>query len=519
MPSENIVKDNIKSPAALAIIFIKTQPLLVTSNHDIFQFTGKYYELVDDFEMSRKVHKFYKDNNCIAFWRPGKSDEIIKSIKYDDMVNAVKFDDYDNMLNFKNGILNLDTMKFIAHSPEYYFSYCINIDYNPENKSAPVFTKFLFDLFTNRDGTVDKETVFNLIQIGGYLMYPKNKMEKLFMFIGDGANGKSVLIETYKMFFDRRFISSLSLTALSDEESFTRSSLIDSRLNISTEQKGGDIDPEEIKKIVSGEDITVKRKFKEAVNFKPNCKVLVASNNLPYLNDVTHGSGRRLFLIDFKNRFVSPAEYAKIETPAKKGIFPAANKEDLINDIKAEAPAILNLYLEGLLTLRSNNWIISETKNSEIIKEEYQESSDTLGVWLQNNYRLIEESDGDLIKKFASHPSVDKIYNEFRDWYEYNLPGKKFNYSKILLSKRIKDKFRVDVKRVWEYDEQLDMKKYACKYPLLRLIETYDESTGQGFADAEGGAEAVQTELPGGQGGLALPQDLGSVEGQADAAA
>ena len=209
----------------------------------------------------------------------------------------------------------------------------------------------------------------------------------MFIFYGQGANGKSMIMEhVYKMFFTKENMSALSLNTLSSESSFARHKLMHSRINFATEQKAGLIESEELKKIISGETISVDRKNRDWIDIEPNCKVLIAANRLPYFKDTTHGTDRRLHIFYFPNRFMHAKEYAQENDREERGIYLAENEDVMIANLKAEASAILNIFLVALQDLKKSGWYFPPTKNSQKIKQEYKEESDPVGSWLRETY-------------------------------------------------------------------------------------------------------------------------------------
>jgi putative DNA primase/helicase len=298
-------------------------------------------------------------------------------------------------------------------------------------------------VFTNDDGSPDFATIDNIIQLGGYLLYNQIKMEKMFIFYGGGSNGKSILIDyIYKPFFPKQFTSSLSLNILSDDSSFNREPLIYSRVNFATEQKASDLESDELKKIITGEDVEILRKYNpKPLNHKTNTKLVVSGNRFMRFKDTSEGLRRRLMIFNFMNRFeTNPMKYKKIVQPHKQRIFPAGNKDAMIEGLKEELPAILNTFLDGLRILRDNNWTFLESENNESVYKEYLNEADYLGTWLEETFVVDNDS--------TEYHTSKEILLMYKDWWEYNFPDKKFDTSTKLIGRRINDVFRVDSQKV-----------------------------------------------------------------------
>lgn len=407
---------------------------------DLYKYNGKFYEQFTDFDIDRLVRKFYLDHELTDKYNLSKARELKAMIKFDPHIVKDEFDDYDDLVNLNSGIYNYDTKELIPHSHKYKFTYALDVDYYPDKDAGdcPIFKKFLQGCFATR-GTweggfeYDEDVYENILRLCGYILYPVNRIEGLFIFLGEGSNGKSVLMDTLQIFFPNKYITRLSLNAISNGEGFTREGLIKSRVNFCSETKGGQIDSEELKKVASGEGITIQRKHTTAMEIKSRCKVVVSANNAPYFNDTTHGILRRLFFFNFKNRFMPIKDYELEKNPEARGIYRQIDKKWLEDNIKKEKTAIFKLFLDALDRFRNDEWQFVKSQNMEEIFEDYKEGADTLGTWILDHYEA-----GDPAYDFIP---VDDIYLRFRNWYDANF-SKKYGYSSVAVSKKIKDKFR-----------------------------------------------------------------------------
>lgn len=460
---------------------------------DLYHYNGKFYEPFTDFDIDRMVRKFYLHNELADKYNLSKSRELKAMIKFDPHIVQDDFDNYDDLVNLNSGIYNYDTKELIPHSHKYKFTYALDVDYNPSEDpgDCPIFKKFLQGCFARR-GTwengfeYDEDTYENILRLCGYLLYPVNRKEGLFIFLGEGSNGKSVLMDTLQIFFPAKYITRLSLNAISNGEGFTREGLIRSRVNFCSEAKGGQIDSEELKKVASGEGITIQRKHTSAMEMISRCKVVVNANNAPYFNDTTHGILRRLFFFNFKNRFMPLKDYNLEDNPEARGIYKQLDKTWLEDAIKKEKTAIFKLFLDALDRFRNDEWQFVKSQNMEEIFEDYKEGADTLGTWITEHYEI-----GNPATDFIS---VDDIYLRFRHWYDTNF-SKKYGYSSVAVSKKIKDKFRfsqpvrkyVDRIEYNEYGSPITVKFKATGYPLRerRDVDVFEQLRDFSYAETK----------------------------------
>jgi putative DNA primase/helicase len=469
--------DDIK-PASLIELsdyIINDIPPLAYSHGDLYYYNGKFYEELNTHGIGQYVYAFYL-KYAPQLWNPSKVDNIIKAIKHHPKIKQVnEFDYYENLININNGVYDFDAQKLLPHSSDYLFTACVDVNYDENSKDAPNFVRIVKDIFKNPDNSYDTESIENIFKLGGYLIYPQVKINQLFLFYGEGSNGKSIIMDDiYQMFFDKKFISALSLNTLSKESSFTRAKLMTSRVNFATEQKADVIESEELKKITDGSNISIERKFKESITFKPKTKIIVACNNLPKFKDSTYGTKRRLFIIKFKNKFITSKRlYRTIQNPQEKRIYLAANRDELVAKLKEEKSAIFNIFLIALKGLKENNWSFTESENMSEVLKEYNEESDPAGQWLDATFTLDENTD----IPARGFITLVEIMDKYKDWYDDNYHDRKFMVSSRSMGKKIRDIFRTEgimhfyKKSNGAYSTTIAFNLVVKKDPIWNLIE------------------------------------------------
>ena len=445
MAEEETKEKPSKSPVILSIQFLKTLALVISHKDELYIYDKTHFTPLKDKPLHRLIFKFFEDKKILPLWRKNKANEMVEALKVNSQIKDVEeLDPNKNLINLKNTVFNLDKLETQAHNQNNLFSYELDITHDPHLTSDdhPVFTQFLNDLFRNPDNTIDTDTKDLILFIMAYLIYPQIKMDKIFVFLGGGSNGKSILLEIIKIFFPKQYVTSLSLNVISNEESFSRNSLFWSRLNISTEQKAdkNKVSSEEVKKVASGEQISMRKLYNEPVDINPITKLILACNDFPYFQDNTDGILRRLCLVECKNQFLNKAKYAQFKDPQSHNVYPAKDKDELIKAIKKEKSAIFNTLITYLHELKERNWELPETANTEEIMEEYQEGADTLGAWLKEYYEVEDRPNR------KQEASVDILY-DFKEYYEENFPGKRFNYSIQVMGRKIKQIFKVNSAR------------------------------------------------------------------------
>ena len=454
-----IIKANMNNPIILAMYILEESSSIIRTGSDssntLYKYNGKCYDCLGSADIDKVVLDFMIKYDITKAW--SKLSHILRALKVHDSVKVVnELNPNKDLINLKNGVLNVKTKEFTKHSPHYYFDHCLDVEYDKDAKSCPVFINFLNSIFSK-----DTEVIENAIRLGGYLLDSSNKAEKFFLFDGNGGNGKSVLIDTYTMFFPERFsrplVTSISLDTLS-KEGFEKTDLIHSRFNQCAETKKGYYDAEFLKRMVSGDTITVSRKNLEPYTFRYQGKVIIGCNGLPSFTDTSDGISRRMLIFKFNNQYKEQSEIDSMRGN-KKNVF--LIDKSLKEKIKSEASSILNLFIEGLLRLKADDYKFINAKSSVDAISQVKNDSDSARQFLEENYEYDENS----------KISIDEIFYHYREWYRNNIHESNLKFRMNEMAKRIKDVFRIDsIGRFFFFDQALGKKVRKTAYNL-KLIE------------------------------------------------
>ncbi len=231
--------------------------------------------------------------------------------------------DHD-ILICKNGALHIPTRTLQDHSQQHYATSGLPYDYDPE-AAAPVW-EFVID--TCVPGSRDF-----LQEFAGYALTTDTLYELAIWLAGQPGGGKSTILEGLNAMLGAR----VCLLGLSDIEKsrFALTNLPGKTLAISTEQPGGYVAAVQmLNAIISGEPITVDRKFRDPVTIIPRAKIAWALNELPRVGSEGVGLFRRVKVLTLPP-------------------IPEQDRDPQVKEaVKLEGAGILNWALDGLARLR-----------------------------------------------------------------------------------------------------------------------------------------------------------------------
>lgn len=247
------------------------------------------------------------------------------------------------MLVFRNGMIDLEAVAantdpaLLPHDPRWFGTSVLPFDFDPAAK-CPEFKKFLRrvlerDPDTGKALTKGDRRLPLLQEWFGYTLLCDARFQKFLLMLGEGSNGKGVILNLWGQMLGEENVAHVSLDQLSGR--FALQPLIGKMANICGDLCEIDAVAEGVLKRLTGQDnITVDIKNRPAVTMAPTLKLVFGTNALPRFSDKSRGVWRRLVAMPFRV------------------VIPEAEQDELLADkLEAELPGILNWALRGLRRL------------------------------------------------------------------------------------------------------------------------------------------------------------------------
>lgn len=298
-----------------------------------------------------------------------------------------------DLINFTNGVLNIKTYKFSKHSPSFYTVNQLPYTFDPE-ANCHKFDSFLQDIFEE-----DEERVQLIQQLLGYVLLREIKIQKAFIFLGNGSNGKSILAEIITELLGKENVSTTPLSKLNG--TFAMQNIHGKLANISTENEVmTTFNTQEFKALTSGDMVEVEKKYKDAYSVNNYTKIIIVLNKMMDSDDMSDGYYRRLQIIPF-NKTYHELKQGQQKKPNVNYMNPL-----LLDELKKELPGIMNFALKGLRILEENNFRLTSCSESDKALEVYKRQQNPMSVFVDE---CVKQTVGDKIKR-------SDITKSFESW-------------------------------------------------------------------------------------------------------
>lgn len=322
-----------------------------------FMYKDGVYRMMNDEEMSSLIlASMYEDMLWGFRTNKGVSDKIACLLSIVPKLELTN--DKGRIINVKNGLLDIVTRELKPHTPEFVSLAQSPVTFEP-NAEAPTWVKCV-ETWMEGDEAEEKAKV--LQQYSGYCLSSSMKYSKMLFLVGDGGNGKSTFADTISMIIGNDATSRIDLEDI--YSSFGLAGLIGKRLNIVEEVSGNYYQSHKLKKLVSGEEVTINMKYKDQFKFVPQAKFIFAVNAMPQVDDASMASERRILAVHFKNNFRTR---------------PDTSLRFADGVLAKELSGILNWMLDGIRLLREGGGFITTKEQTKMLKEYREENSSVEG--------------------------------------------------------------------------------------------------------------------------------------------
>lgn len=306
-----------------------------------------------------------------------------------------------------NGVVDVMTRKIRAHRAADYLENVI-----PWNYRSAATSQTLQDYLSSCFGDTDTQRPAALQTFAGYCLASHSKLKKALVLEGPGNTGKSQFVLMLKELVGAEFTASLSVEEMDDP--VARAVLVGKRLNVLTELRAEAIIKDGgFKTLVStGDPVSVNPKYGHPFMYVSTAKHVIATNNLPNVNDRTDATFARLYIVPF-------------DRPIPK----AEQDRDLLSKLVAEMEGVLSWAIEGARMLINLGGEFPDVDLAQERLVQMREEANPVAAFVRQ----------EMIAEVGTATPINELARAFNAWHG----GKKLDLRQV--SRMLRAAFGVDV--------------------------------------------------------------------------
>lgn len=319
-------------------------------------------------------------------------------------------------------LLDWRTGELRPWDPESNLTYVLPVEYDPVAK-APYWEARM------KEWLPDEGSRNILQEFVGYSLIPYMGFEKALVIQGEGANGKSLFLETIQGLLGYKVVDSINMRNLFSR--FGQAGLVGKILNIVNEAgsdylRGSHAD--DFKNLVSGGRITADVKNLTPITFNNTAKFIFASNHDIKTTDKSDGWLRRMLIVPFEQNFQNST------TP----------KSEIMSELRKEHAGIFNWAIEGLRRLIQQKEF-SSSESASRKKAAYMRDNDIAADFFMHcleTFDIAAVDGGKIVRSGTPSKVINSLFGMWIEYRESTVQKKTDTITKHLEKKHLLTKAR-----------------------------------------------------------------------------
>lgn len=356
---------------------------------------------------------------------------------YFKFVDSTQLNNNENIINFRNGLLYLDSMTLKPHTPSIYSTIQIDCDYNPNATNCPIFSDYINTLTNNNENV--KRVILEVMGIA-ISNIKGHKMKMALFTIGKGDTGKSQIRLLTNKLIGFENTSGIDLDTL--EERFGTSAIYQKRVIGSADM--GFMNVKQLrtfKQITGGDGINCEFKGGAFFSYIFDGVVWFSANEMPRFGgdkgDWVYG---RMIIVKCDN--VIPKD---------------KQDKNLVEKMMKEAPAIINILLSYVKDVITNGYEYHVPEECKLAREQYKKENSLVQTFLDECTEP---------RKSYDCCTTKKMYDVFKAWCSDNARG----YTPT------NQEFRKELVNIYKVSDIKELEKKSPKgnryYPFALTLST-----------------------------------------------
>ena len=301
-------------------------PLLWHYRGGFYRWTGTHYSEYAEETLEADLYTFLNaalvvtKNGTLAPFNPNKNKvlDIVHVLKRGCLISrdwdsacwlgTEQYSGAPDLIACRNGILHLKTRQLQPHTPSFFTTNCLPLDYDLDAPKPKRWLQFLEELWpADKEGKYDFEAEETLQEIAGYLLTSDTAQQKIFLIIGPPRSGKGTIVYALVGLLGKDNCVFPTLSSMSGE--FGRWPLIDKKVAFITDARiSSRADTHKIAELLlsisGGDRQTINRKNVAFWTGKLNVRFLITTNVLPAIRDASGTIVTRYILLKLTQSFL-----------------------------------------------------------------------------------------------------------------------------------------------------------------------------------------------------------------------
>jgi P4 family phage/plasmid primase-like protien len=320
------------------------------------------------------------------------------------------FDNPPPGIVFKNGFVHItkEGLKIEDNDKKHLALSRLETEFTYDPK-CPLFDKFLDEVLIGADAEQKKKAIWQAM--GASLAQLGTAFQKAFILVGEGANGKSVLLKVWSEMIPKDRCTAITPQDMESEYNLAhmKTSLLN-RVNEAPSSKIGKSST--VKAVISGDVVQARHIRQAPFEFVPRALHVFACNELPAFQDLSEGFARRWLIISFDKTFSEEEQNASLAQNLIEKELDAIICKSLI--------AISDAFVEGRY---------DEPVSSTRLRKSWHTDNDPIAAFIDEMCEVVTEN----VSKNGVSPKA--MYTQYSMW--CNLSGVSA-VSKMMFIKRLK---------------------------------------------------------------------------------
>lgn len=280
------------SDMELADLFLK-RVKVKRCGESIYWYNGMFYQLLT----INQFHTLIQDTLRVELSISGSSKQlksVATAILADSRIEVKPEDKNVGGICLRNGVLSLVDFKMYEHSPDYFFTWMLDVAYLGEQE-CPYCDQF-FAYAAGGDPTL----IQRFWEALAYALFPDYRAKRFVLLMGKGDTGKSVYGSVIESFFDKDFVGSVDIFKFG--ERFHVSTLAHKCVNISMDLNNSALNEQAvglIKQITGGDLVMVEEKYRAPYATRIDCTLVFGTNHALRTNTHDMAFLRRVLYLPF----------------------------------------------------------------------------------------------------------------------------------------------------------------------------------------------------------------------------